>query len=60
MNKLKNVLLAVVFFYALYAIIHEGPLKIMISILLLDVFIYIMGCWMKSNIRKKLHEKNRK
>jgi hypothetical protein len=60
MNKLKNALLAVVFFYALYAIIHDGSSRIMISILLLDVFICIMNFWMKSNMRKKLHERNRK
>ncbi|MCI1824049.1 MAG: hypothetical protein LKI76_08980 [Megasphaera sp.] len=60
MNKLKNALLAVVFFYTLYAIMHDGPSRVMVGILLLDVFICVMNCWMKSNTRRKMHEKNRK
>lgn len=59
MNKLKRGLVLVVFLYLLYAIAKEGPTTELVGLLLLLAFVFIMQWWMKSDLRKRMKEKQK-
>lgn len=59
MAKLKNALWAIVFLYILYALYREGPSTMMIGLLVVAIIVFLMQIWMKSNTRKRLHEKEK-
>ena len=56
-NKLKRGLVLVVFLYLLYAISKEGPTTELVGLLLLLLFVSIMQWWMKSDLRRRMKEK---
>ena len=59
MDKLKHILLAVVFFYSIFALYKDGISALMLTIFFLVIFVETMGIWMRSDMRKKIREKNK-
>lgn len=58
-NKLKRGLVLVVFLYLLYAIAKEGPTTELVGLLLLLAFVFVMQWWMKSDLRRRMKEKQK-
>lgn len=59
MKKLKAALWAVVFFYIAYAIYTDGPTTLMIGLLSVAVVVLLMQVWMSSDVRKRLHQRDK-
>lgn len=59
MDKLKRFLGLVVLFYLLYAIAKEGPTAELVVLLVLLVFVLVMQWWMKSDLRRRIREKQK-